>query len=259
MPTRDDRLDNHPSVVINEALAKRYWPNGDPIGEDIYLGAPDNRLFDRATIVGIVGNTRDAGLRADPLPEVFIPDGVMPTWSQLGFVVRTPGDPSSVVAAVRAAMRDVVPGRPLTSVRTMDDVMKDAAAPDRLALTLLGTLAAVAVSMAALGVFGVLAYVVAQRRRELGIRLALGAAGEDVRRLVVLQGLRMAGAGVVIGLAGALALSRVMTGFLYGIRSTDPLTYTAVALLLLAIALVASWIPAMRATRVDPMIALRQG
>src|SRR5262245_48227765 len=156
-------------------------------------------------------------------------------------------------------MRELVPNAPMTRVRTMDDILNASSAADRLALALLGTLAAVAVLMAALGVFGVLAYVVAQRRRELGIRMALGARVDNVRRLVVWQGLRLALTGVALGLIGALALSRVMNGLVYGIRSTDPVTYAFVAISLVLVAVVASWIPALRATRVDPMVALREG
>ncbi|MEP7345064.1 MAG: ABC transporter permease [Gemmatimonadaceae bacterium] len=255
--TTDDRRGNSQSVLINEALARKYWPQGNPIGEEIYLGAPDNRFFDRATIVGIVGDTRDGGLRADPLPQVFMPSALVPFWGSFSFVVRTSGDPMTIAGTVRTAMHDVAPLLPIRNMKVMTDVLDESIAEDRLALMLLGAIAGVALLMAAIGIFGVLAYLVSQRTRELGIRLALGAAPTGVRRLVVMEGIRLAAVGIAIGAIGALSMNRVMSSMVFGIGTTDPVTYVAVSLGLLGVAGLASWVPARRATKVDPMLALR--
>jgi predicted permease len=251
-----DRRDR-PAVVVNESLARRYYPNEDPIGKEIYLGAPDNRLFPRGTIVGVVGDTRDAGLGSDPLPTVYIPLAVMPGWPALSFVVRSAGDPASVAPAARGAIRALDPDLPIRNARTIDAVLAESVAPARWSMTLLGVFAGVALLMATLGVFGVLSFLVTQRTRELGIRIALGAAPATVRRMVVGQGLGLIGVGIALGLAGSVALTRLMASLLYGVTPTDPATYAGVAALLVAIAVVASWLPAKRATRVDPMVALR--
>ncbi|HEU4630001.1 MAG TPA: ABC transporter permease [Gemmatimonadaceae bacterium] len=254
--TPDDRRER-PAVVINEALARRYYAGEDPIGKAIYLGAPDNRLFDHGTIVGVVGDTRDAGLGSDPLPTVYIPLAVMPGWRSFSYVVRTAGPPTAVAGAVRNVIRTLDATVPVRNVRTLDAVLAESVAPARWSTTLLGVFAGVALVMAALGVFGVLSFVVAQRTRELGIRMALGAAPSAVRRTVVRQGLRLVVAGLALGLAGAFALTRLMGSLLYGVAPTDPATYAGVAAVLVGTAAVASWLPARRATRVDPIIALR--
>ncbi|HUF26126.1 MAG TPA: ABC transporter permease [Gemmatimonadaceae bacterium] len=252
----EDRRER-PGVVINEALARKHYAGEEPVGREIYLGAPDNRLFERATIVGVVGDTRDAGLGSDPLPTVYIPLAVMPWWRFSSYVIRTAGPAVEVAAAARAVIREADPGLAIRNVRTLDDVLAESVAPARWSMTLLGVFAAVALVMATLGVFGVLSFVVTQRTRELGICIALGAAPGTVRRMVVGQGLRLIAAGVVLGLAGALALTRLMEGLLYGVPSTDPVTYAGVAAVLVGIAVVASYFPARRATRIDPMMALR--
>jgi putative ABC transport system permease protein len=172
-------------------------------------------------------------------------------------VIRTTRDPMAVAAAAREAIRSLDPNLPVRNVRTIDAVLAESVAPSRWSTTLLGVFAAVALVMAALGVFGVLSFLVTQRTRELGIRIALGAAPAAVRRMVVGQGLALVAVGLLVGLAGALALGRVMTSLLYGVTPTDPTTYAAVVATLVAIAALASWLPARRATRVDPMIALR--
>jgi predicted permease len=255
--TDDDRRDHTPSVIINDALARKYWPHESPLGKEIYLGAPDNRLLDRAAIVGIVGNTRDAGLGADPLPIVYMPTGLTPWWSSFSFMVRTAGDPAALTRSAREVMRGIAPGLPMQDVRTMEDRVRESVAPARWSMALLTLFAGVALTMAAVGVFGVLSFLVTQRTRELGIRMALGAAPSEVRRMVVAQGTRLALGGAIVGLAGAFALSRLMASMLYGVTPSDPLTYGGVTALLLAIAALASWWPARRATKVDPMVALR--
>ncbi|AHG88496.1 permease [Gemmatirosa kalamazoonensis] len=253
--TSDTR--DRPAVVINEALARKYYPGEDPIGKEIYLGAPDNRLFDRAPIVGVVGDTHDAGLGAAPLPTVYIPHAVMRAWPSFSFVVRTAGAPETAASAARAAIRALDPSVPVRDVRAIDDVLSESVAPARWSMMLMTVFAAVALTVAALGVFGVLSFLVAQRRRELGIRMALGAAPRALRRMVLGQGLVLVLAGLGLGVVGALALSRFMTTLLYGVTPTDAATYAGVAVLLVLIAVVASWLPARHATHVDPIVVLR--
>lgn len=245
------------AVVVNEALAQRYFPESDAIGQDIYLGAPDNRLFDRATIVGVVGDTRDAGLGADALATVFIPHRLMPFWDDFAYIVRASGPTAAVLAAVRRELRAIAPGAPIRNLRTMHEIVHESVAPARTSFALLAAFAAIAVTLAALGVFGVLSYLVAQRTKELGVRLALGASPSKLRMLVMRQGLALTGAGLVVGLVGGVSLNRVIRGLLYGVTSTDFVTYAGVALLLLIVGGIASWIPARRATRVEPLAALR--
>jgi predicted permease len=256
-PTPDDRADHTPAVVVNEALAKRYWPNEDAIGKQIRLGAPGNYLNPPSPIVGIVGNTPDGGLDAPPVPAVFLPLRVAPGWSAFTYVIRTSGPPGAVTAAVRRELRALFPTTAIRNVRTMDDVLSDSSAPARLSTRLIGAFALVALITAALGVFGVLSFVVAQRTRELGIRMALGAAPGDVRRMVLGYGSKLAVAGLAIGLVGSFALTRFISTMLFGVKPTDPLTFAVVSAVLLGIGVLASWLPARRATRIDPIVALR--
>jgi putative ABC transport system permease protein len=251
-----DRLDA-PAIVVNEALVREYYPDEDPLGKPVYLGAPDNRLFDNGRIVGVVTDTRDAGLRSDPFPTVYMPLAVMPGWPQFYYVVRTAGDPAMLIEPARAAIRAMNPDLPVRNVATMREVLDEAVAPARWSTTLLGAFAGVALVIAVIGVFGVLSFIVTQRTRELGIRLALGADASDLRRMVVARGLALAASGVVLGVGGALALTRFMQSLLYGVEPTDPATLIAVSAALLVSALAASYLPARRATRVDPMLALR--
>jgi predicted permease len=257
LTTIDDRLDNHPSVLINEALAKQFWPDGDPVGRDIYLGAPDNRIFPRATIVGIVGDTKDAGLNADALPTVFIPSGMMPTWPFYSYIIRTAVDPSSLAPAVRQEIRALDASIPIRDMQTMDQILATSVGPARWSMTLLGLFAGMALLLAGIGIFGVLSFTVAQRTRELGIRMALGASARAVQRMVLAQGLVLATIGVVLGIMGALAVTRLMSTMVYGVQTTDPLTYGAVAIVLIGVASLASYLPARRATEVSPLVALR--
>jgi putative ABC transport system permease protein len=256
-PTSDDRADRASAVVVNEALAKKYWPTEDPIGKQVRLGAPGNYLMPPSTIVGIVGNTPDAGLDAPPIPAVFMPIRVAPWWPVYTYVIRTSGSPAAATAAVRRELRALFPTTAIRNVQTMDDVLHESMAPARLSMRLISAFAIVALITAALGVFGVLSFVVAQRTRELGIRMALGAAPGDVRRMVIGYGSRLAVAGIVIGLAGSFALTRLISTMLFGITPTDPLTFGVVSAVLLGIGILASWLPARRATRIDPIVALR--
>jgi putative ABC transport system permease protein len=257
LTTAEDRLDNHPSVLINEALAKQYWPDGDPIGRDIYLGAPDNRIFPRATVVGVVGDTKDAGLSSAALPTVFIPAAMVPMWRSFSFIIRTEVEPMTLATPVRGQIRALDASMPIRDMQSMDDILSTAVGPARWSMTLLGLFAAMALVLAAVGIFGVLSFTVAQRTRELGIRMALGAAPGAVQRMVLGQGMILAITGVVLGLGGALALTRLMSSMLYGVEATDPLTYGGVAVVLIGVAGLASYLPARRATEVSPLVALQ--
>jgi putative ABC transport system permease protein len=256
-PTADDRLERAPGVVVNQALAKQYWPNEDPIGKQIRLGAPENYLIPASPIVGVVGDTPDAGLSEPPIPTVFMPHAVAPWWTFFTFVIRTSGPPEVATASVRRELRVLFPTAPIRNVRTMDVVLQESVAPARVSMRLIGAFAIVALITAALGVFGVLSFIVSQRTRELGIRMALGAAPSDVRRMVVVYGSRLAVIGLGIGLVGSFALTRLISSMLFGIEPTDPVTFASVSLILLAIGILASWLPARRATRIEPISALR--
>jgi predicted permease len=256
-PTQDDDINRAPGLVVNEALARKYWPNADPIGKLVRLGAPGNYLIPETPIVGVVGDTPDAGLDSPPLPIVFMPMRIVPWWPVFTYVVRTAGPAESVTSRVRRELRASFPTIAIRNVRTMEAVLHDSVAPARLSMRLIGAFALVALITAALGVFGVLSFVVAQRTRELGIRIALGAAPTDVRRLVVGYGARLAVVGLAIGLVGSFALTRLIATMLFGVTPTDPVTFGTVSALLLGIGLVASWLPARRATRIDPISALR--
>jgi predicted permease len=255
--TDRDRLESSPSVVVNETLARKYWPAGGAVGKEIYLGAPDNRIFPKATIVGIVGDTKDAGLAADPLPVVFIPLAMVSRGSSFSYMIRTTGDPALLAGAARAEIRSLHPNAPLRNMQTMDEVMADSLAPARWSTTLLTVFAGVALLLACVGIFGVLSFTVAQRTRELGIRIALGAAPAALRRLVLREALGLTLTGIIIGLAVSAVATRAMSTMLFGVAGTDALTYAGVALMLIAVAALASFLPARRATQVSPLVALQ--
>ena len=247
----------NPVVVINSALARKYYPNEDPLGKKIYLGAPENRVIDNATIVGISDDTRDAGMATDPLPIVYVGRVYTPWATSFAFVIRTDGNAEALAAPARAVLKEINPKVIITSMRTMRDVVSAAFAPARWSTTLVGVFAAVALVISLVGIFGVLSFLVAQRTKELGIRLALGASSGRVQRLVVGRALALAGSGLAVGSLGAVYLTRAMTSLLFEIKPADPLTMVAVGAVLLGMALLASWIPAQRATRIDPLAALR--
>jgi putative ABC transport system permease protein len=261
-----DGLDGSPSVVISESLARRFWSRQsgetakaeeDPIGSRIYLGAPDYRLFDSATVVGIVKDVKLAGLGSSLTDAVYGLQTLMPWWRAFTFTVRTTGDPAVLAPAVRQIVREADPSLAITSMQAMSDIMRTSAAPARASMLLLVLFAGIAIIMAAIGVFGVMSYAVTLRAREMGIRLALGARPSEVRRMVVMDGMKQALLGVIIGLAGAAWLTRMMTTLLFGVTPGDPLTLAAVATLLLFTAALACYLPARRATRVDPLLVLR--
>jgi putative ABC transport system permease protein len=229
----------------------------DAIGAAIFLGAPDNKLFDRATVVGIVKDVKLAGLGSTLTDSVYGLTTLMPWWRNFTYTVRTHGDPAALAPAVRQVVREADPTLAITSVQAMTDIMRTSIAPTRASMLLLALFAGVAMVMAAIGVFGVMSYGVNLRAREMGIRMALGARPTEVRRMVIAEGMKQALAGVAVGVGGAIWLTRMMTTLLFGVAPGDPLTLAAAAALLLGTAALACYLPARRATRVDPLVVLR--
>jgi predicted permease len=240
-------------VVVNRTMAEKYWPGTDPIGRRVRFGSEAPWL----TVTGVVGDVRQIGLTDPPREELYSSyQAVSP--NEMAMVVRTgEDDPERLGAVVTAAIRSVDPEQPVFSVMSMERVIENASAERRISMVLLLLFAGMALLLSAIGIYGVMAYTTTQRRHEIGIRLALGAGAPDVLRLVVGQGMRLVLVGVAAGLLGAWLLSRALASQLYGITAQDPVTYATVALLLGSVALVATWVPARRATRVDPMVSLR--
>jgi putative ABC transport system permease protein len=253
LPELSDSLSNR-RILVNRTMAEKYWPGADPIGRRVRLGPGSDGPW--LAVVGVVGDVRQIGLADPPKEELYSSFHVV-TSQEMSMVVRTGDDPERLGAAVTAAIRSVDPEQPVFSVMSMERVIENASAERRISMVLLLLFAGMALLLSAIGIYGVMAYTTTQRRHEIGIRLALGAAAPDVLRLVVAQGMRLVLLGVAAGLLGAWLLSRALTSQLFGITAQDPLTYAAVALLLGSVALVATWVPARRATRVDPMISLR--
>jgi ABC-type antimicrobial peptide transport system permease subunit len=234
-------------------MAEKYWPGADPIGQRLRFRSDGPWL----TVAGIVGDVRQIGLADPPKEEVYSSYRAVSS-QEMSMVVRTAeDDPERLGAAVTAAIRSADPEQPVFGVMSMNRVIENASAERRISMVLLLIFAGMALLLSAIGIYGVMAYTTTQRRHEIGIRLALGAGGPDVLRLVVRQGMRLVLIGLAAGLFGAWALSRVLASQLFGISAQDPLTYAAVACLLGLVALIATWLPAQRATRVDPMISLR--
>jgi putative ABC transport system permease protein len=250
--TEGDKADRPLVAVINENLARRYWPNGDnPIGQRLRFSG--NRLWE---IVGIVGDVKHSGLDKQVTPSIFLSYLQTPE-ARMSLVVRTASDPASRIRAVKDQVYAVDKDQPMYKIRTMDQVVAESQSSPRFTLIVLGIFAAVALALAAVGIYGVISYAVTQRTREIGIRIALGAKRGDVLRLVVGQGTAIAMAGVMAGLAAAFALTRLMSSLLFGVSATDPAIFGGASLFLAAVALAASYLPARRAMRVDPMISLR--
>lgn len=245
-------------VVISESVARRFYADRDPIGRHIYMGAPDNRVVAESEIVGVVADVKQRGLDEERPEAVYVPHAAQPTLPGFTFAVRTAGDPALLGAAVRDVLRRLDPGVPVLRLQTMADLLAGASAPARSSTILVAIFAAVALALALVGVFGVLSYTVSQQTTEFGIRMALGASAQAVRRQVLWRGLQPVFGGVALGLAGALAAARFMRTLLFGVAPADPATLAAVVALLVATATLAAYIPARRATTVDPVQALRQ-
>jgi putative ABC transport system permease protein len=243
------------TILVNEAMVRRYWPDA-AAGSTEPLGRRINIEDKWREIVGVVSDIKHDSLDADTSPEVYAPFRAVPSqWMTL--VVRSAGDPSKLISAVQAAVWAVDRDQPLQDIQTLEQVVYDSVATPRFRTLLLGIFAVLALALATVGIYGVIAYAVTERTREIGIRMALGAARTDVLRMVVREGMMLGAIGVVIGLAAAFATTRILTSFLFGIQPADPLTLAAVSLLTILIAATASYVPARRATKVDPLVVLR--
>jgi putative ABC transport system permease protein len=244
--------------VLTESAVRQFFPDEEPLGKKITLGWGHGPGTPRAggEIVGIVGDVKESGLREPNPPQVYLPYQQWPVQS-MAVVLKTAVPPASVGEAARRAVHDVDPNLPVSQVRTLEQIVSRSISQPKFYMTLLAAFAGLALVLAAIGIFGVLSYAVAQRTREIGIRMALGAQESTLVGLVVREAMLLAAAGVALGLMAAFAVSRSLATFLFQTPPTDPLTFTAVAGLLAIVALTASYIPARRATRVDPLVALR--
>jgi len=254
-----DSSQAQPVAVISRTMANKYWPNEDAVGKRFRFessSASDGTQGQWISIVGVAGDVRNDDVDEPPLPQVYLPHAQQPT-REMSLAVRTAGDPLRFVSAVRKSVWAVDRNLPVFGVATMNQLLFDDLAGIRIVVELLGAFALLALVLAAVGIYGVVSYGVAQRTNEIGVRMALGARGGDVLKLILRQGAKLAAMGVAVGLLGALALTRLMKSILYGVSATDPFVFAGVALLLGLVALVACWLPARRATKVDPMIALR--
>ncbi len=250
-----DTLEAQPVALVDEAAARRFWPGEDPVGRRFKLGVPASKA-PWMTVVGVVGNIKTEGFDQPDQPHLYTC-----VFQNVGYAMavylKVEGDPKALTQALRREVQAVDPNLPVFGERTMEDVVSDSLARRRFALQVVGAFGALALLLAGVGVYGVVAYSVSQRTREIGIRLALGASSGSILRWVFGQGMRLTLAGLGFGLVGALALTRALGGLLYGVSAADPVTYAGLAALLAAVALLACYVPARRATRVDPMVALR--
>ena len=268
--TERDNQDAPGVAIINETLANSFFPNEDPIGKKVWMGPPEDLLppgvlppnfrFPRLTVIGVVGDLRQEGLQKPVDPEVYVPHlqgARRETVGNMFVVVRTNSDPMKLASVVQSRILAIDKDQPIANVVTMEKLLADSLSQPRFNMLLLGIFAGMALVMAVAGIYGVASYSVSQRTHEIGIRMALGAQQSDVLKLIIGQGLILVTIGLVLGLGAAFALTRLMTSLLYGVSVTDPLTFAGIALLLAGVALVANYIPARRATQVDPMEVLR--
>jgi len=255
--TPRDELRSTQVAIINEALARRYFPNQDPLGKRVMPGVGiDERGWLMREIVGVVRDSKHVSLREEPPPNIYLPHGQFPRQG-MTLVVRAANGPNMLIGVVQKEAHALDSELPVFEIRTLDQYLASSVAEPKFSALLLGLFAGLALILSCIGLYGVMSYVVAQRTRELGIRMALGAQTRDVLKLVIRQGIRLTLLGAAIGGAGAVALSRVIKSWLFGVSPTDPLTFAVAALLLAVVALLSCWIPARRATKVDPITVLR--
>jgi putative ABC transport system permease protein len=244
-----------PALIVSERVTKRFWPGQDPIGKRVKFGQLTSQN-PWLTIVGVVGEVKYRGLPDNPTadPDVYLP--FADRNAQISLAVRTTVPPSSLVAPIRALIRSIDPSIPVYATATLNELIASQTSQSRFTMWLMGVFAVIALALAVIGIYGVMSYLVSQRTREIGIRLALGAKGADILRLVVGNGARLIALGIVIGVAAAVALQRLVSTLLFGVTAADGASVVAIVLLAV-VALIACYVPAMRATRVDPLHALR--
>ncbi len=255
--TESDTLSPTPVFIINETMARHYWPHESAVGHRISFRSGPTPVW--STVVGVVADVRERGYDIAMKPGIYTPitpldDG----WTPDYLVIRTAADPNAITAAVRRIVASIDPDQPISELRTMDEIVDLNVADRQQQMTLLGSFAALALILASIGLYGVLSYAVTQRSREIGLRMALGASAASVIRMIIARGLALTGIGLAIGLVAAWLATRAMKNLLYGVAATDPITFGAVAALLAFIALIACWAPARRASRVDPIVVLRE-
>jgi len=256
--TQADQDDASRVMVLNQTAADVFFPGEDPVGQRVSIGMDGEPTW--LEVIGIVGTTKQERLAETPDPKGYVPtsgSGYFNSARQMGFVVRVAGDPLALADAVRAVVREADRNLPIIGLRSMDQVVREAGAPMAFTMILLGIAAGVATLLGSIGVYGVISYIVGHRTGEIGIRMAVGAAGPDVRRMLLRQGVVVAIMGLGIGLAGALMLMRSMESLLYEVDPFDPVTHATTSLVLLGVVLLATWVPALRASRIDPVVALR--
>jgi predicted permease len=263
-----DTASSTPVVIITETMAKKFWPKGDPMQDRILIGKgvmPQLETEQPRQIIGVVGDVRDDALNQDPEPGMYLPNAQVPDAIQalnvkltpLAWVIRTRVDPMTLGAPVEEELRKVS-GLPVSDVRTMDETVSRSTARARFHMLLMSVFGGVSLLLAAIGIYGLMAYSVEQRTQEIGIRVALGAEPDDVRRMVMKQGITLAFLGILIGLGAAFALAKQLQGFVFGVTVWDPLVFLSIPIVLALVAVIAVWLPAQRATQVDPATALRQ-
>jgi predicted permease len=256
-----------PVVVINEAMARQFWTDGDPLDDRLVIGRGVMREFagePERHIIGVVSDMRDRGLNNDPGPTMYIPQAQVPDpvnalnvqITPIAWVVRTRVEPYSLSSEIREQLRQAT-GLPVSEIRSMEEVVSRSTSRQRFNMLLMTIFGGSALLLAAIGIYGLMTYSVEQRTQEIGIRLALGAESRDIGRMIVSQGMRLAAAGVVLGIASAFGLTRLIASFLFGVRAWDPAVFVGVPILMIAVAWCAVWLPASRAARVAPAVALR--
>jgi putative ABC transport system permease protein len=256
--TADDGPDKPVVVVVDQAFARKFFPNGDAVGKQIDNNIVDDEKAPPMTIIGIVPTTRTSALQTEPeFVQMYYSATQMNAAERVLLVRSAAGNPLAIASAIKRELATLDPDQPIANVRTLDDNVASSLASHRLTMTLLGSFAALALALAAIGLYGVMSLSVAQRTREMGIRLALGAEARDIFGMVLRQGLSLVGIGVGLGVTGALLLAKIMHSLLFGVSIADPPVFIVVSLTLGVCAFVACWLPARRATRVDPMVALR--
>jgi putative ABC transport system permease protein len=252
--TEADKADAPPAMIVNQAFAKKFWPNENALGKRIVMGGmSDNPTW--ITVVGIIGDVRHFGLDVEPKPEMYVPFAQQPYFTTI-YVVRSSQDPRSLLPAIRREIQALDPAVPVANVRTFENIIADSVAPRRLSAVLLAVFAGIAALLASVGIYGVMSFLVIQRTHEIGVRMALGAQRSDVLKLILSRSLKLISAGTIIGLIVALMSTNTLRALLYSVSSFDAATFALVTILLGAVALAASYLPALRATRADPMVVL---